>query len=176
MTKAFIKKGMSLIETLLILAILSIVIVPLAHIINIASPTESSEDDEYLAVLFAHHVMEEIIAKRALDPNFLPTVCKSAPIVSTIDNAKDINDYFKYFEEFKGPVTEANSPQLYWAMKKYKCKVDTYLLDSNMFKVVVYISYPKDGREMKVYFERLLPQVVNCSLDNNVNSEEDGEL
>ena len=175
MIKKYIKKGMTLIETLLILAILSVALVPLVHIINMASPSESHADDEYLAVLFAHHVIEEIIAKRALNPNFLPTVCQASPIVLNPEDSNKVNEYFNYFEEFKGAITEKNSPQLYWAMKKYKCKVDTYLLDSDMFKVIVYVSYLKEGREIKVYLERLLPNINNIAFDNKSNNEEDGE-
>ncbi len=167
---------MNLVEILLILAILTFVIVPFVRIVNMASPAESHADDEYLAVLLAHHVMEEIIAKRALDVNYLPAISESSPIVLKEGDSSKINEHFSYFEEFKGAITEANSPQLFWAMKKYKCKVDTYLLDSGMFKIVIYISYPKEGREIKVYLERLLPQVNNTFSKNKDNSEDDGEL
>lgn len=165
------KKAVSLIEILLILAILSIAIVPFVHIISLSIPVDSHTDDEYMATLLAQHVMETIIAKRIKNPGFLPSVSESKPIVS-LNQTDKISEYFDYFEEFKGPVTKKQDSQLYWAIDKFKCKVDTYLLDSNLFKVVVYIIYQKDGREMKVYLERLFPY-NNYIGDNNV--EDDGE-
>ena len=157
------KKAVSLIEILLILAILSIAIVPFVHIISLSIPIDSHTDDEYMANLLSQHVMETIIAKKIKNPNFLPSVSESKPIVS--NQTDKISEYFDYFEEFKGPITKNQDSQLYWAIDKFKCKVDTYLLDSNLFKVVVYIIYKKDGREMKVYLERLFPY------DNYIDDE-----
>ena len=157
MFKSIKRKAFSLLETLLVLAILSVSIYPLAHIIYISMPLNLHTDDEYMATLLAHHVMETIVAKRAKDPSYIPTVSEACPVVSPPGGKEKISEYFTDFKEYGGPVTEQNDPQLYWAISKFKCKVDTYFLDKNIFKVFVYIIYQKDGREMKVFFERLLP-------------------
>ncbi|MBR4330350.1 MAG: prepilin-type N-terminal cleavage/methylation domain-containing protein [Candidatus Riflebacteria bacterium] len=157
MFKYIKRKAFSLLETLLVLAILSVSIYPLAHIIYISMPLNLHTDDEYMATLLAHHVMETIVAKRAKDPSYIPAVSEACPVVSPPGSKEKISEYFTYFKEYGGPITEQNDPQLYWAISKFKCKVDTYFLDKNMFKVFVYIIYQKDGREMKVFFERLLP-------------------
>ncbi len=164
-------KDISLIEALLILALLSISIYPLAHIISLSKPIKLHTDDQYLATLLAHHVMETIIAKRAKDPSFLPKMSKAEPIVFTPAFSEPLCEYFKYFKEFNGPITETSDSQLYWALNKYKCKVDTYFLDENIFKVIVYIIYENNGKEMKIFFERLLPQ-SDLSLSNDENNGE----
>ena len=157
MYKPMCRKAISLLETLLVLAILSVSIYPLVHIIHISMPVTAHTDDEYMATLLAHHVMETIVARRAKDPSYIPSVSEACPVVRTSGSSDKISEYFSYFKEYNGPITETNDPQLYWTINNFKCKVDTYLLDKGMFKVFVYIIYKKDGREMKVFFERLLP-------------------
>ena len=166
---SFKRKAFGLLETLLVLAILSVSIYPLAHIIYISMPLNLHTDDEYMATLLAHHVMETIVARRAKDPSYIPSVSEAAPVVSTPDSSEKISEYFSDFKEYGGPINEKNDSRLYRAISKFKCKVDTYFLDKNMFKVFVYIIYQKDGREMKVFFERLLP--LNES-PSDLNNEE----
>ena len=171
MFKLITKKGTSLFETLLILAILSVSIYPLAHIVYMSMPVVSHTDDEYLATLLAHHVMETIVAKRAKDPSYLPSISEACSIVASHEDSEKISEYFTDFKEYNGPITETNDPQLYWAVKKFKCKVDTYFLDKNTFKVFVYIIYSKEGKEKKVFFERLLP-VNEISSDDYEDTKE----
>ena len=161
------RKAFSLLETLLVLAILSVSIYPLAHIIYISMPLNLHTDDEYMATLLAHHVMETIVAKRAKDPSYIPSVSEASPVVLPPGSSEKVSEYFSNFKEYNGPVNEKNDPQLYWAINKFKCKVDTYFLDKGMFKVFVYIIYQKDGREMKVFFERLLPLNESPSDENS---------
>ncbi len=171
MCKLRLRKGTSLFETLLVLAILSVSIYPLAHIIYMSMPTVSHTDDEYLATLLAHHVMETIVARRAKDPSYLPSMSEACPVVASPEGNDKISEYFTDFKEYNGPVTETNDPQLYWAVKKFKCKVDTYFLDKNTFKVFVYIIYSKEGKDKKVFFERLLP-VNEISSDDYEDGKE----
>ena len=167
MFKSVNRKALSLLETLLVLAILSVSIYPLAHIIYISMPLSLHTDDEYMATLLAHHVMETIVAKRAKDPSYIPSVSEASPVVLPPGSSEKVSEYFSNFKEYNGPVNEKNDPQLYWAINKFKCKVDTYFLDKGMFKVFVYIIYQKDGREMKVFFERLLPLNESPSDENS---------
>ncbi len=167
MFKSIKRKAFSLLETLLVLAILSVSIYPLAHIIYISMPLNLHTDDEYMATLLAHHVMETIVARRAKDPSYIPSVSEASPVVSLPGNSEKTSEYFTDFKEFGGPISEQKDPQLYWAISKFKCKVDTYFLDKGMFKVFVYIIYQKDGREMKVFFERLLPLNESPSDENS---------
>ncbi len=169
MIKRTNKQAASLIEILLVLAILSVAILPFVHIIGMSYPVDSHTDDEYMATLLAQHIMESIIAKRDKNPNFLPSVSELKPVVKANELSNNLSEYFSYFEEYKGPVTKSDEPQLYWSINKFKCKVDTYLLDSNIFKVVVYVIYQEDKREMKVYLERLFSQ-------NNYIDEIDNDI
>lgn len=171
--KYYYKKGLSLIEILLVLAILSMSLFPLSHILTLAKPVDLHTDDEYMATLLAQHVMESIIAKRKINLSYLPAMSDFKPIVSSSINQEPISEYFNYFSEFNGPVSEVNNPQLYWEINKYKCKVDTYLLDDNLFKVIVYISYTQNDREMKVYLERLFVQNESLPFENDNIKEED---
>lgn len=158
------RKGTTLIEMLLVLSILSVSMYPLVYIINIAVPPKINNDDEYMATLLAHHVIETIVARRAKDPYYLPQMCQSTPVVSTEGAHPIVNEYFANIAEYNGPITSTNEPQLYWSLNKFNCHADTYYLDENMFKIIVYVTYQKDGRTMKVFFERLLP--LEESVDN----------
>lgn len=163
MKKAPIKKqktksGISLIEMLLALAILSVCLYPIAYITCIAntvSPGITQSDDECLATLLAHHIMETIIAKRGCNSAYLPSMSKQAPVVQT--SAGEINEYFKDFSD-SNPKTVTADKQLLEKLSKFSCSVDTYYLDDNMFKVIVYVTYKRDGREIKTFFERLFTQ------------------
>lgn len=159
-------------EILLVLTVLSFSLFPLVHIIAMTSPVDLHTDDEYMATLLAQHVMETIIAKRANNPNYLPSVSDFRPVVASIGTLEQTSEFFNDFKEFNGPVSENLEPQLYWAMNKFKCRVDTYLLDDALFKVVVYITYVHDGRDMKVYVERLFAQ--NSILPQENDNKEEG--
>ena len=166
------KKAISLIETLLVLAVLSLSFIPFAHIIVISHPVDTYADDEYLATLLANHVIESIIAKRAKDPSYLPSDNGVKSVVSNTETQGSLSEFFDYFEEFKGPVSKKADPQLYWAINNFNCKVNTYLIDDNLFKVVVFIMYKKDGQEMKVYLERLFSQNANTIDEIKLNGED----
>ena len=58
------------------------------------------------------------------------------------------------------------------ALDKYKCSIDTYFLDEKLFKVIVYVTYKKDGRNRKVFFERLFTQ-KNLYFGEEENEEEE---
>lgn len=154
------KEGTSHIELLLALAILSISLYPLAYVLHISMPPRVHSDDEYMATLLAHHVMETIVAKRAKDPSYLPNMRESKPIVFTTGSNEGVSEYFEKITAFNGPITKEEDPELFRAVSRFRCNLDTYFLDENMFKVIVYVTYEKEGREMKVFFERLLPQYI----------------
>ena len=166
------KKDLSLIECLIVFAILSMSLFPLIQIIKFASPVNTNTDDEYLASLLAHHVMETIIAKRANNSSFFPSVSESYPVVLASESNK-ISEYFDDLPEFDGAINKTNSPRLFNAFNKYKCKIDSFFLDSNLFKIVVYISFNKNGHKTRVYFERLLPQ-NNFEVEDKDIQDNDG--
>lgn len=168
------RKAFSIIEILLVLAIISLSFFPLVHLIVMSLPVDYQDDDEYIATLLAHHVMETIIAKKAKNSDYIPSASDDyKPIVLNSEDAKNISEYFDYFEEFKGPVTKTSDPQLYWAINKFKCKISTYLIDTNLFKVIVYINYQKSGKENRVFLERLLSQNNFVNNDDADDSEAD---
>lgn len=149
--------GISIIELLLALAILSVSMYPLVYVITIAEPAKLENDDEYIATMLAHHVIETIVARRAKDPSYLPHMSDSRPVVALTGSTQPVNEYFVNLPEYNDAIRETNEPQLYWSFNKFSCQADTYYLDDNIFKIIVYVTYPQEGRTMKVFFERLLP-------------------
>ena len=150
------KKNLSLIELLVVLTILSVSFFPLTQIINLASrKTRSNNDSFFIATMIAHHVMESIIAKRDANPNWLPSVCDYKSIVLASDT-ESVNEYFDTFVEYDGAITQAKDSRLFETLKKYKCRIDSYFLEKDLFKIVVYITYLEDKIEKKIYLERIL--------------------
>jgi hypothetical protein len=111
-----------------------------------------------MATLLAHHVVETIVAKRAQDPSYLPAMSYSEPVVQSAEHVEPVSQYFRTISPSGESITENDDSQLFWSLKPYKCQIDTYYLDESLFKAIVYITYQKEGRTMKVFFERLLPQ------------------
>ncbi len=151
-------RGTSLMELLLALAVLSAAMYPIVFIFRIGSPPRQSNQQEYMATLLAHHVIETIVARRAQDPSFLPTMSYAEPVVQSAENVEPVSQYFRNIASSGESITESEDPQMFWSLKPYKCQVDTYYLADNLFKAIVYITYQREGRTMKVFFERLLPQ------------------
>lgn len=150
------KKGRktNLLELLLVLAILSVSLYPVAYIFKLGQPSSKSTQTEFLATLLAHHVMETIVASKNKNSDYLPMMTEKEPIVETHNSGSDISEYFLKASENNLPID--NNDDLYWSLKPFKCKVDTYYLEGSIYKVIVYISYSKEGKEMKVFLERLL--------------------
>lgn len=145
-------------ELLLALSILSAALYPVVFIFRIASPPRQKNHNEYLATLLAHHVVETIVARRAKNPAFLPAMSDSEPVVQSAGSVEPVSQFFRSISDNGESITENDSSQLFWSLKPFNCQIDTYYLDGNLFKAIVYITYQKEGRTMKVFFERLLPQ------------------
>lgn len=145
-------------ELLLALSILSAALYPVVFIFRIASPAKMKNHNEYMATLLAHHVIETIVAKRAKNPAYLPAMSDPEPVVQSAESVEPVSQHFRSISETGESITESNDPQLFWSLKPFKCQIDTYYLDGSLFKALVYITYQKEGRTMKVFFERLLPQ------------------
>ena len=156
----FKRQGSNLLELLLALCILTGAFYPLMHIFRISIPTKQHSQKEMLATLLAHHVMESIIAKKITDPQYLPQMSDPEPIVSSPDSVDLVSEYFRYVSKSNNDITESESPELYWSLKPYSCRVDTYFLEGSIYKVIVNISYEQQGRIMNVFFERLLAQNI----------------
>jgi hypothetical protein len=152
------KRGTSLMELLLALAILSAAMYPVVFIFRIGSPPKQSNQQEYMATLLAHHVIESIVARHAQNPSYLPMMSDAEPIVESVEHVEPVSRYFRELSDANESITEFSDPQLFWSLKPYKCQIDTYYLADGLFKVIVYITYQREGRTMKVFFERLLPQ------------------
>ncbi len=151
------RQGTNILELLLALSILSVSLYPIVYIFRIAHPPRQKTHTEYLATLLAHHAMETIIAKKALDPAYLPMMSDDQPVVESADAIANVSEYFRDISE-KGENLNEDDSQLYWSLKQFNCRIDTYYLEGALFKAIVYVSYIKDGRTMKVFFERLLSQ------------------
>lgn len=151
------KRATSLMELLLALAILSAAMYPVVFIFRIGSPPKQNNQQEYMATLLAHHVIENIVARHAQNPSYLPTMSDAEPVVESVEHVEPVSRYFRELSDTGESITESSDPQLFWSLKPYKCQIDTYYLADGLFKVIVYITYQREGRTMKVFFERLLP-------------------
>ncbi|MDN5279115.1 MAG: hypothetical protein PWR01_3080 [Clostridiales bacterium] len=152
------RKGTNLLELLLALSILSAAMYPIVYIFKMARPAARKTQTEFLATMLSHHVMETIVANKIADPNYLPPMSEALPVVATENAVQQVSDYFKFISDQGGPVRESDNGQLYWPLKQFKCQVDTYYLEGLLYKAIVYISYHNEGRDMKVFLERLLAQ------------------
>ena len=132
-------------------------------------PAKQTNHQEYTATLLAHHVIETIVARRAVNPSYLPAMSEPEPVVESAEHVEPVSQYFRNISANNDSITETNDSQLFWTLKPFKCQIDTYYLDGNLFKAIVYITYQREGRTMKVFFERLLPQKA---LDVNGEGEE----
>lgn len=166
------RKGTNLLELLLALSILSGALYPIVYILKMAQPAQKKTQTEYLATLLCHHVVESIIANKISDPNYLPPMTDSQPVVQSETSVAQVSDYFKNISNNGEAVTENDSSQLYWTLKQFSCRVDTYYLEGFLYKAIVYITYEKDGRQMKVFLERLLSQPVISDFEDTEKPEE----
>jgi len=152
------KQPANILELLLALAILSVSMYPLVYIFRISQVPRQKTQTEYLATLLAHHVIETIVARKSVNPSFLPFMSEAEPVVQSSDSVAPVSHYFRGIGEDGENITENDPGQLYWHLKQFSCQIDTYYLEGALYKVIVYISYLNEGRKMRVFFERLLPQ------------------
>ncbi|MBU1108778.1 MAG: hypothetical protein KKB51_19030 [Candidatus Riflebacteria bacterium] len=152
------KQPTNILELLLALSILSVSMYPLVYIFRISQIPRQKTQTEYLATLLAHHVIETIVARKSVDPSFLPFMSDAEPVVQSADSVAPVSNYFRGICENGENITENGPSQLFWHLKQFNCQIDTYYLEGALYKVIVYISYQNEGRNMRVFFERLLPQ------------------
>lgn len=152
------KQSANILELLLALSILSVSMYPLVYIFRISHAPRQKTQTEYLAILLAHHVIETIVARKRVDPSFLPLMSEAEPVVQSADSVAPVSPYFRGICESGENISENDPAQLFWHLKQFKCQIDTYYLEGALYKVIVYVSYLNEGRKMRVFFERLLPQ------------------
>ncbi|PKL50456.1 MAG: hypothetical protein CVV42_02880 [Candidatus Riflebacteria bacterium HGW-Riflebacteria-2] len=162
------KQPANILELLLALSILSVSMYPLVYIFRISQVPRQKTQTEYLATLLAHHVIETIVARKSVNPTFLPFMSEAEPVVQSSDSVAPVSYYFRGIGEDGENIRENDTTQLFWHLKQFNCQIDTYYLEGALYKVIVYISYLNEGRKMRVFFERLLPQ----SADKNDIGEE----
>ena len=149
-----VTKNTNLLELLLALAVLSVSLYPIVYIFKLGQPTVKRTQKEFLATLLAHHVIETIVAAKNANPDYLPLMTAKEQVVETGNSVNNLSEYFLNASPNNLPIMRNDG--LYWSLKPFKCKVDTYYLEGSIYKVIVYISYFKEGKEMKVFLERLL--------------------
>lgn len=154
----FSRRGTNLLELLLALSILSAALYPIVYIFKMAQPARKKTQTEFLATLLNHHVIETIIASKLENPDYLPQMAEAQPVVSSENAAQQVSEYFQFISDRGEAVVKDDASQLYWSLEQFKCQVDTYYLEGLLYKAIVYISYEKDGRNMKVFLEKLLTQ------------------
>lgn len=159
------RNGTNLLELLLALSILSGALYPIVYIFKMSKPAQQKTQTEYLATLLTHHVVETIVASKIANADYLPPMTESQPVVQTANAVSQVSDYFKYISDRGQPVVEDDASQLFWSLKQFSCRVDTYYLEGFLYKAIVYITYEKDGKPMKVFLERLLAQPLLTEID-----------
>lgn len=137
-------------ELLLTLALLTACAYPAVYMFCTSSPKTKGSQAKYTAVLLAHHVMESIIAKKLINPEYVPDIIPSEKVAQT-------GEFFKLLNSPNEPSKAAYS-RLAKALNGFEYRVDTYYLEENVYKIIVYVTYQLDGNEMSIFFERLLPQ------------------
>lgn len=158
-------KSANILELLLALALLSVSMYPLVYIFRISQAPRQKSQTEYLATLLAHHVIETVVARKSADPAFLPLMSDPEPVVQSTDSVAPVSYYFRGICENGENICENDPNQLFWQLKQYSCQIDTYYLEGELYKVIVYISYLNEGRKMRVFFERLLPQTEERNVE-----------
>lgn len=158
------RNGTNLLELLLALSILSGALYPIVYIFKMSRPTIQKTQTEYLATLLTHHVVETIVANKIANPDYLPPMTESQPVVQNDNSVTQVSDYFRYASEKGEAIVENDPSQLFWPLKQFSCRVNTYYLEGFLYKAIVYITYQKDGKEMKVFLERLLAQPMLADL------------
>lgn len=149
------RSAASQLEILLAACFLSVTLVPLLFIVRMASPLDHRSPTEFVATLLAHHVMERIIAEKADNPESLPAMTVSQPIVGSGVGFSDVSRYFRDFLGYRNSLEEQHQPDLYHCLRPYQCQVDVYYLEGNVYKVIACISYTEEDRQKRVFLERL---------------------
>lgn len=148
--------GTAVVELLLAACLLSVALVPLFYILRFTKlPVVKSESD-FMATLLAHHAVETIVAQNLFDPKVLPTITGDEPVVVKPYGYRYVSPYFREILNHWNGLEEADNPVLFWAMKQFSCNVDTYYLEDNLFKAIVYIDWEERGRPKRIFLERLL--------------------
>lgn len=142
-------------ELLFATCILSISLAPLFYIFNFTRKTQEQSELEFTASLLAQHVMEEIVGYCQAHPDAIPPMTQEEPIVLSAGMTRKVSEYFREILDSHDGIDEGQ-PELFWAMKPFSCQVDTYFLEANLYKVIVYILYEEAGRKKRVFVERLV--------------------
>jgi hypothetical protein len=143
-------------ELLLAVCLLSVSLGPLFYLFNITKRHQPQSDMEMLGTLLAQHAMERIVAQCAAAPEMLPTMTSEEPVVASPDTPQVVSEYFRDLLNTPEGITESDSSALFWAFKPFKCQVDTYYIEDNLYKAIVYIHYEEGGQRKRVFLERLI--------------------
>lgn len=154
------RRGATIMELLLATCFLSISLMPLLYLFNLTKKIPVRSESEFLATLLAQHVMEKIIGFCGENPDQLPSMSPEEPLVSAPDTPQNVSEYFREILGKTEGLGENDFPGLYWAMRQFKCQVDTYYLEDNLYKIIVYIFYEEGGQRKRVFLERLLSRAA----------------
>ena len=160
------RRGSSILELLLAGCLLSVSLVPLFYLFNLTKRSGESSEKEFQAILLAQHAMERAVAVCNENAQSLPPMTGEEPVVSSPDLPQNVSEYFREVLGKTDGIQETELPVLYWALKPFKCQVDTYFLEDNLYKIIVYVFYEESGKKKRVFLERLLSRVQH-KLDIN---------
>ncbi|HMM58773.1 MAG TPA: hypothetical protein PKC25_01440 [Candidatus Rifleibacterium sp.] len=82
-------------ELLLALAVLSAAMYPVVFIFRIGNPPKQTNHQEYTATLLAHHVIETIVARRAVNPSYLSAMSEPEPVVEAAEHVEPVSQYYR---------------------------------------------------------------------------------
>jgi len=151
--------------------LLSVSLIPLFYLFNLTKKAAEISEKEVLASLLAHHVMEEIVAFCNNNPDSLPPITNEEPTVRSPENPQNVSEYFREILGKSDGLSETDFPALYWALKQYKCQIDTYFLEDNIYKVIVYVTFEDSGQKRKIFLERLISRAPSDAQNSKFNGD-----
>ncbi len=158
MKRLHLRRAMTMVELLIAFSVLSLALAPLCYLFSFSSGDRQTSDREVFANLLAHHVLESILAARLEDPQQLPAMSAEEDIVGTDGQYHQTSAHFARLLGASESARPDDHPQLFAALRGYRCKVDTYYLDHQLYRVLVFVSFEEGGRRKQVYLERMLGQ------------------
>ena len=164
--------GATLIEILLCFAILSTSLYPIAFLFQNFGINNKTSEKEFLATLIAHHATETLIAKRSIDPSYIPKMTSNAPVAMKSEIPEIPHEYFESITASGSYITDSNESKLFNVIKDFTFTIDTYLLDTRFYKVICKINYNENNKNKQIFFERQLYGITKAP-EEFIDSEYD---
>ena len=145
---------------------------PIAFLFQHIGIDNKISEKEFIATLIAHHATETLIAKRSIDPSYIPQMTANAPVVMKSESTVIPHEYFTTITASGTYITKSDNSKLFEAIKDLTFTIDTYLLDTRFYKVICRINYKNKNKNKQIFFERLLYGITK-EPEEFIDSEDD---